>query len=91
MLTCPSAYIEGYEEARRFDSAVADNYIRHTMIGDPVLDPILEELADLPPADLHRFVAVGIEQASGKGGAERRATDAARIFQKSQRSSVARP
>ncbi len=62
MLTCPSAYAEGYEEARRFDSAVADNYIRHTTIGDPELDPVMDELVSLPPPEMHRFVQAGVEQ-----------------------------
>ena len=58
----PSAYIEGYEKARLYNQADADNYIKHTTIGDPVLDPIMDELSSLPPADLHRFVGAGIEQ-----------------------------
>ena len=45
-----------------FDQEAADNYVRHTLIGDPELDPVLEALADLPPMDLHLFVGAGIEQ-----------------------------
>ena len=59
----PSAYLEGYEKARLYDQAAADNYLKHTTIGDPKLDPIMEELsAALSPADLHRFIGAGIEQ-----------------------------
>ena len=58
----PSAYMEGYEKARRHDGALADRYIRHTTIGDPELDPIMEEVHSLHPANLHRFIAAGIEQ-----------------------------
>ena len=58
----PSAYIDGYAEARRYDAERADNYIRHTHIGDPPLDPVMEELASLPPPDLHRFIKAGIDQ-----------------------------
>ena len=59
----PSAYLAGYEKARLFDQAAADNYLRHTTIGDPELDPIMEELsAEMSPADLHRFIGAGIEQ-----------------------------
>ena len=57
----PSAYTEGYARARSVDQAAADNYIKHTTIGDPELDPIMEELSSLPPADLHRFIGAGIE------------------------------
>ena len=62
MLQPPAAYIEGYKKARLYDQVTADNYIRHTTLGDPVLDPVLEELASLPPDDLHRFIEAGIEQ-----------------------------
>ena len=62
MLTPPSAYLDGYARARAIDQDTADNYVRHTMIGDPELDPVFEELADLPPADLHRFIRAGVER-----------------------------
>ena len=62
MLDSPLAYIEGYRKARLYDQELADNYIKHTTIGDPMLDPVMEELASLPPSDLHRFIGAGIEQ-----------------------------
>ena len=58
----PSAYAAGHAKARLHDRAAADNYIRHTTIGDPVLDPIMEEMSSLSPAVLHYFVWAGIEQ-----------------------------
>ena len=62
-LVCPSAYVEGYEQkARLHDQELADLYIRHTTIGDPVLDPIMEEISSLPAHELHAFVKAGIEQ-----------------------------
>ena len=61
MLSMPSAYIQGYEKAHVCDQALADNYIRHTWLGDPELDPIMEELADLPAHSMHRFIKAGIE------------------------------
>jgi hypothetical protein len=58
----PQAYAEGYAKARLYDEAAADNYIRHTTIGDPELDPMMEELASsMEPGDLHRFIGAGIE------------------------------
>ena len=62
MLDAPSAYLDGYAAARAVDREAADNYIRHTTIGDPELDPVMDELAELPPADMHRFIRAGIEQ-----------------------------
>ncbi len=58
----PSAYVDSYAKARLYNREAADNYIRHTLIGDPELDPVIEELASLPPDDLHRFIGAGIEQ-----------------------------
>ncbi len=57
----PTAYAEKYTNARRTDPVAVDNYLRHTGIGDPELDPIMEELSDMPPAELHRFIGAGIE------------------------------
>ena len=57
----PSAYVEGYAKARLHDHAMADNYIKHTAIGDPMLDTVMEEVSSLPPHDLHRFIGAGIE------------------------------
>ncbi len=62
MIQLPTAYAESYAKARRYDEALAVNYIKHTTIGDPELDPVMEELAPLPPEDLHRFIGAGIEQ-----------------------------
>ncbi|MCY4384057.1 MAG: oxygenase MpaB family protein [Nitrospinae bacterium] len=65
-LVIPSAYVEGYEnKARPHDQELADLYIRHTTIGDPVLDPIMEEISSLPTYDLHAFIEAGIEQHDG--------------------------
>ena len=58
----PSAYVEGYAKARAVDQEAADNYIRHTTIGDPTLDPIMDELSSMRSAELHRFIGAGIEQ-----------------------------
>ena len=62
MIQVPTAYTESYAKARGYDEALADNYIKHTTIGDTELDPVMEELASLPPEDLHRFIGAGIEQ-----------------------------
>lgn len=62
IITVPSAYIDGYPTGRRYDRGLADNYIRHTTVGDPPLDPVMEELADLPSQDMHRFIKAGIDE-----------------------------
>ncbi len=62
MISMPSAYIKGYTKSVAIDKKRSDNYIRHTTIGDPELDTMMEELSSMPPADLHRFIGAGIEQ-----------------------------
>ena len=62
MQPSPSAYTENYVAARLHGLTTADNYIKHTGIGDPELDPVMEELSSLPSEDLHRFIGTGIEQ-----------------------------
>ena len=62
MIQVPTAYAEPYAKARSHDEALADIYIKHTTLGDPELDPVMEELAALPPGDLHRFIGAGIEE-----------------------------
>ncbi len=57
----PTAYAENHIKARLIDPVAVDNYMRHTGIGDPVLDPIMEELSDMAPGELHRFIGAGIE------------------------------
>lgn len=61
-MNAPQAYVQGYQQARTLDHEAADNYIRHTMIGDPELDPVMEELAQLPKDDMHQFIRACIEQ-----------------------------
>ena len=62
----PSAYLEGYEKkARPHEQVLADLYIKHTTIGDPLMDPIMEEISSLPAYELHAFVEAGIEGHDG--------------------------
>ena len=64
MKPAPSAYARTYARARRHARTLADNYMSHTSVGDPQLDPVMEELASMPPRDLHRFIEAGIERQS---------------------------
>ena len=61
MVRVPSAYTDSYERARRVDPTTADNYIRHTYIGDPVMDAVVDDLAGVPRADASRFIRAGME------------------------------
>lgn len=46
-LFVPLAYAEGYDKAVAEDAALAERYIRHTMIGDPPADRAVEALRPL--------------------------------------------
>lgn len=74
----PSAYVAQYASAQKHNKVEVDNYIRHTTIGDPELDPIMEELtASVSPEDLHQFIKAGIE---GEKDGLRKAPQALRDF-----------
>ena len=56
-ITIPSAYADGYETARRMEPALAEAYIRHTHIGDPLADAVAEDLVSLPSNQVHALLA----------------------------------
>ena len=60
-LVIPSDYVESYERARRADPTKARNYIVHTMVGDPVCDEMMAQLAAVPVIDADRFIQAAIE------------------------------
>ena len=58
----PSEYQAGYDQARLIDQKTADNYIAHTIIGDPVMDALVEELAEFPQERVHQFLRAGMDE-----------------------------
>ena len=63
-LTIPGVYRNQIARARRYDVTYANKYIEYANIGDPHLDRVMEELADLPPTEFHKFTRAAIEQDS---------------------------
>ena len=54
----PASFVVGYEVARGVDPEFADRYVRHTLIGDPVADEVVAELAETcTPAEIHGVIA----------------------------------
>lgn len=47
-MNMPTDYLTGYQEASALDPETASNYVAHTVIGDPLADAMLDDLADLP-------------------------------------------
>ena len=58
----PSIYAEGYERAKSIDRSLADSYIAHTQLGDPLADAAIADLADLSRNEAARLVGGAIEQ-----------------------------
>ena len=57
----PSAYAAGYQAARKIDAEAADAYIRHTTVGDPPADRVVQELATTdPPVNVHAVIAAAL-------------------------------
>lgn len=60
-LEVPTAYAAGYEAARRHDPELAEAYVRHTMVGDPLADAVVRDLSALEPGELHRTLAQALD------------------------------
>jgi len=60
-MSIPSDYRDGYEKARLVDAEMADAYVQHMHLGDPVADAMMGELAAIPAKDAHRFIEAGME------------------------------
>ena len=60
-LEVPGAYVAGYEAARQHDPALAEAYVRNTMIGDPLADAVVRDLSDRDPGELHQTLAQALD------------------------------
>lgn len=58
----PTAYLINAERALLKYPEQAANYLRHTLIGDPLLDGMPQELADIPRSEVSRFIQAGMDQ-----------------------------
>ena len=58
----PTDYLEGYEKARKADSDLADKYIAHTHIGDPLGEAMTNDLAELDPAEQWRLIQAAMDE-----------------------------
>ena len=52
----PSDYVQGHAEARLVNAELADNYVAHTMIGDPDADALIEALSPFGQRESSRFI-----------------------------------
>ena len=77
MIQPPSAYIEGYKTARETSPELADNYIEHTLIGDPPADAAMASLEEFARETQHRLISAGM---NGDEEGMRDAPDALKVF-----------
>ena len=61
-MTIPTDYREGYETARAVAPDIADNYIAHTLIGDPLGEAMMEDLAELSSTDSRGLIEAAMNQ-----------------------------
>ncbi len=73
----PHSYIEGYERAKAVDPALADAYVKNTLVGDPLADAAMEALADFSQGQSHRLIEAGM---NGDEETMREAPEALRVF-----------
>ncbi|MYH48497.1 MAG: DUF2236 domain-containing protein, partial [Gammaproteobacteria bacterium] len=57
----PGAYAAGFEAARARDPELAEAYIRHTTVGDPLADAVIGDLGSLTPEEIHETLAAALE------------------------------
>ena len=58
----PAVYRDGYERVRADSPDGAANYVKHTRIGDPAADAVVEALAPFDQTQVHRFILAGMER-----------------------------
>ena len=63
----PVAYVAGYETARERDPELAEAYIRHTTVGDPLADALIEDLSSLAPGEVHSLLTRALESSGAAG------------------------
>ena len=60
-IVLPADYLPSLETALAHDRERASNYLRHTLIGDPEVDQVLEECSALERAELYLFIQAGMD------------------------------
>ena len=61
-MVIPADYRAGHEKARQFAPDIADNYVAHTLIGDPLGEAMMEDLAEFTPQESGRLMEAAMNQ-----------------------------
>lgn len=58
----PTEYRLGYRKALAVDADTAETYVAHILVGDPVMDVVVDDLAPFPQDQVHRYIQAGMEE-----------------------------
>ena len=64
-MNIPTDYRQGYEKARVVKPDLADKYVAHTLIGDPVGEAMMEDLSELDAGEQMRLIEEAMNNGSG--------------------------
>ena len=58
----PTDYSTGYEKARAIAPDIADKYLAHTLIGDPLAEELAEDLAEFSPKESAKLIQAAMNE-----------------------------
>ena len=61
-MVIPADYKAGHEKARQFAPDIADNYVSHILIGDPLAEAMTEDLAELGTEESTRLMEAAMNR-----------------------------
>ena len=64
-MNIPTDYTQRYEKARAVEPDLADKYVAHTLIGDPVGEAMMEDLSELGAGEQRRLIEEAMNNGSG--------------------------
>ena len=64
-MNIPTDYRQGYEKARVVKPDLADKYVAHTLIGDPVGEAMMEDLSELDAGEQRRLIDAAMNDRGG--------------------------
>ena len=61
-MNIPTSYNEGYETAQQSDPELAERYLAHTVIGDPLADRLIAETGEIGGKEVERYLSLGMQK-----------------------------
>ena len=66
-MNIPTDYEPGHKSAHAVAPDIADKYVAHTLIGDPLAEAMTEDLAEFSPAESGRLIEAAMNQEGEEG------------------------